>query len=153
MSSLSKAFRSARHPEAVVGRELGGSSQIDPNLRSNLVDAEEEVGLTIHGAIHGAIHGGRFDVFREGSGDTKADPWRLDRAMGHDLRRLVLLQHKHRSEALKVSPKYFAQRRFANTLPWHNVQNVSHQTMHLVSLMIHLSSRGSFGPTEPGKVV
>ena len=44
-------------------------------------------------------------------------------------------------------------RGFANTLPWHNVQNVSHQTMHLVSLMIHLSSRGSFGPTEPGKVV
>ena len=29
-------------------------------------------------------------------------------------------------------------RGFANTLPWHNVQNVSHQTMHLVSLMIHL---------------
>ena len=44
-------------------------------------------------------------------------------------------------------------RGFANTLPWHNVQTVSHQTMHLVSLMIHLSSRGSFGPTEPGKVV
>jgi len=37
--------RSARHPEAVVGRELGGSSLLDPNLRSNLV-AEEEVPAT-----------------------------------------------------------------------------------------------------------
>ena len=35
-------YRSARHPEAVVGRELGGSSLLDPNLLSNLV-AEEEV--------------------------------------------------------------------------------------------------------------
>ena len=34
--------RTARHPEAVVGRELGGSSLLDPNLRSNLL-AEEEV--------------------------------------------------------------------------------------------------------------
>ena len=35
-------YRTARHPEAVVGRELGGSSLLDPNLLSNLV-AEEEV--------------------------------------------------------------------------------------------------------------
>merc|ERR1719370_2327689 len=33
--------RTVRHPEAVVGRELGGSSLLDPNLRSNLLPEEE----------------------------------------------------------------------------------------------------------------
>lgn len=37
--------RWARHPEAVVGRELGGSSLLDPNVSSNQI-SEEEVPAT-----------------------------------------------------------------------------------------------------------
>ena len=132
--------RTARHPEAVVGRELGGSSLLDPNLRSNLV-AEEEVVDPVSQPVlivfdkcscnTKADHlpwslsldpcplsldpcslilvpwSLSLDPYScEGSCDTKADPWWLDRAMGHDLRRLVLLQHKHRS-CLKVGANWW----------------------------------------------
>ena len=35
--------RWARHPEAVVGRELGGSSLLDPNVSSNQISEEEVI--------------------------------------------------------------------------------------------------------------
>ena len=62
--------RTARHPEAVVGRELGGSSLLDPNLRSNLV-AEEEVVDPVSQPV--------LIVFDKCSCNTKADhlPWSL----------------------------------------------------------------------------
>ena len=40
---VDQSQRWARHPEAVVGRELGGSSLLDPNVSSNLISEEEVI--------------------------------------------------------------------------------------------------------------
>ena len=40
---VDQSQRWARHPEAVVGRELGGSSLLDPNVSSNQISEEEVI--------------------------------------------------------------------------------------------------------------
>ena len=87
--------------------------------------------LYFHSAPWHCLTAVNIDVICEGPGHTKADPRRLDRSMGHHVRRLVLLQHKHRS-CLRVSPpslsancgRYFAKSGdtgfvFANTISHH----------------------------------
>ena len=66
--------------------------------------------LYFHFAPRHCLTAVNIDVICEGPGHTKADPRRLDRSMGHHVRRLVLLQHKHRS-CLRVSPPSLSQLR------------------------------------------
>ena len=66
--------------------------------------------LYFHSAPWHCLTAVNIDVICEGPGHTKADPRRLDRSMGHHVRRLVLLQHKHRS-CLRVSPPSLSQLR------------------------------------------
>ena len=71
--------------------------------------------LYFHSAPWHCLTAVNIDVICEGPGHTKADPRRLDRSMGHHVRRLVLLQHKHRS-CLRVSPPSLSQLRAGDIL-------------------------------------
>ena len=48
---VDQSQRWARHPEAVVGRELGGSSLLDPNVSSNQISEEEVIHFLLSGMV------------------------------------------------------------------------------------------------------